>query len=924
MVELVHLHCHSSVGSMLDSMASVDGLFKRASELGQHSLALTDHGTLAGIFDARKASKKYGVKYIPGCEVYFVKDINEEKAKRKHLVLLAKNEVGYKNLLRLNYLGYKNSQYVGILNKVFPRIDFKMLEEHHEGIICTTACGSGPLSRALLERDENNEWQKDDCYITAMGLASRLQEIFGKDLYLEIQPHALKVYKRVRKTGEIELGPDGEKIVVIDQGYLNESLVKISKELKIPLVAACDIHYINKEDAEIHDMLMAINEKKPVSDKTRHRYEVEEFYMKDGDMVKDYFTKTLGKKVATEACANTVKIANMCDDPVYADNNDVRFPIFDVSREPDYKKFLKWKKTNGYDDLQEDHAYLRYKCINAFKKKYTGVRGKKRKEYVKRIEEEIKVLELRNFSSYMLITADFIQKAKEQGVRVGPGRGSVAGCLVAHLIGIHEVDPLDYGLIFERFHNREKTSYPDIDSDFSPDGRDWVEQYITERYGENRVAHVSNLSTITPKVVIKDIARSLELGGSKSAAFKIANAITDSIPDDAKTIDEALEKSSTFKKYCEEYPDLIKYGRPLVGLEKTYATHAAGIVVSDIDLETYVPLRYDKNGVLSVQYEKNRCEDVGLIKMDLLGLEHLKVLDATIANVRSLGLECKDTDELAPFDDDGVWDMISKGQTIGVFQMGSNHMRALCKRIKPRSIEDLSLVNALGRPSAGENKSGGPTPRDIYINRRDGKQKVSFEFPCIEDALSETLGIGVYEEQLAKLAKYAAGWDLNKADGLRKLTKLKGKNPKLAAKLKSDFIQDTTDYSDLKRKSSLKIWEDIIEPFGGYGFNKCIHQDEMIDIFNVNGEKLYDASIKQIYDMEKENIYVKSRDEQTKEHIFVKIKDVFNHGIKEVFEFEMSDGTKVKTTMDHKFRVTDGRMLPIRQIVEEDLDIVSV
>jgi len=821
----VHLHAHTSIGSMQDAMVSVDDLFKKARELGQSALAITDHGTMAAVFDACKASKKYGIKYIPGLEAYFVDTVSDPKQKRKHILLLAKNEVGFRNLLKLNYEGFVHCQLVPVLQKVFPRIDWDMLEKYHDGIVCMTACGTGPLATEMFRISEegDKEWDEDACHIEVLKVASRLKGIFGEDLYLELQPHSLKKFKHNRKTNETEKTPSGEPIVSVDQTYTNRKLLSVSKELNIPVTVGCDIHYLEKEDAKAHDMLMAINDKKPLSDPNRHRYGIEEFYMKTGGEVLSYFSELFNRKTAKELCDSTMEIANKCENSSdYIKTDKIRFPKFDATAEDDYQDFLKWKEEENYNGkTPEDHAFMRYRCIKAFKQKFKHLKGNKRKMYVQRIKDEIGVLEGHNFCSYMLITSDFIRKAKAHKIRVGPGRGSVGGCLVGHLLDIHEVDPIQYGLLFERFHNAEKTSYPDIDTDFSPDGRDWVEQYVVEKYGKEKVAHVSNLSTMTPKVVIKDVARSLELGGGKSEAFQIANAITDSIPMEAKTFDGALKESKKFQEFCVQYPDVEKYGRKLVGLEKTYSTHAAGIVVSDNDLSTYVPLRYDKEGNVSVQYEKNRCEDVGLIKMDLLGLEHLKVIDSTIANARAMGKDCPETDELAPFDDKQVWDMVSQGQTICVFQMGSHHMRALCKRIKPQSIEDLSLVNALGRPSAGENKSGGPTPRDTYIARRDGKQKVTFKYKCLEAALKETLGICVYEEQLAKLAKHAAGWDLNKADVLRKFTKLKGKNPKLATQIQEDFVKDTMKHSNLKKSEAFDIWENVVEPFSGYGFNKA-------------------------------------------------------------------------------------------------------
>lgn len=808
----VHLHAHTSIGSMQDAMTSVDDMFKRAKELGQPALAITDHGTMAAVFDARISSKKHGVKYIPGCEIYFVDTVEDKKSKRQHLVLLAKNEKGYRNLLRLNYEGYVNFQHVPILGKVFPRVDWNMLEKYHEGVVCLTACGSGPIAKALMEHT-NDGWDKEECYVNALGIATRLHDIFKDDFYLEVQPHDLKAYDRDRKTGDIKNGKDGEPIVRVDQQYINESLIKISKELDLPVVATCDVHYLEKSDAKVHDMLMAINEKKPLDDKTRHRYEVEEFYVKSYEDVFGYFAEKFGNKFAKSVCKNSMAIAGMCEEPIYLDNHEIKFPKFEPSGEKDYELFLRWKKGQKNVPEQEDHAFLRYRSIKALKERFGHLPKSKFKAYKDRMIREIKVLEQRNFSSYILITADLLQAARDHGIRVGPGRGSVGGCLVAGLLKIHEVDPLEYGLLFERFINVFKASYPDIDNDFPPDGRDWVENYVIEKYGRECVARVSNLSIITPKVVIKDIARSLKLGGSKSEAFKIANEITNTIPEDAETFDDALKKSETLRKLCAEHSELEFYGRKLIGLEKNYSTHAAGVVISDVNLTTTVPLRLDKNGTVCVQYEKERIEKEGLIKMDFLGLEHLKVIDSTIENVKILGKECKDTHELYPFNDQGVWDMISKGHTLCVFQMGSAHMRNLCKRIKPRSIEELSLVNALGRPSSVKS-------RESYIRCRNLNQKVKHKHQCVQDALDNTMGVCVYEDQLMEFAGRVAGWDLNAADGLRKLTKYKGKDPAMARKLRVDFIDGTVQANDLSKEEATEVWDTIIDPFGGYGFNK--------------------------------------------------------------------------------------------------------
>lgn len=804
MVPFTHLHVHDSLGSMSDGLATVDQLFNRAKELEMGSLALTDHGSLAEVRDGRKASLKTGVKYVVGIEAYFQHDNANDEEKRKHLILLARNATGYKNLLALNYEGFKQAKYVAILNKVFPRIDWKLLEQYNDGLICLTACSNGPVSKALFsEQVEGQSTPIDLAEQTIM----RLKTLFDKNLYLEVQPHKLRLLSTDRKTGQVNT-KDDKPIIVSDQKVLNDFLVSASKRLGVKLVATCDVHYLAKEDAKYHDMLMAINDKKPLNDPTRHRYGVEEFYLKPGQEVFDFFAADYSEKVAKEVCTNTLEIANKCEEPTYLDPTGPRFPRFNVREDKDYTDFNAWNTT--LSNVPEDHLFMRFKVLQAFKK--LKLNPTQRQIYKERIQQEINVLEQHNFCSYMLIVSDFIKRGREHGVHFGPGRGSVAGSLVAYLLRIHDVNPIEYDLLFERFHNKEKKAFPDIDTDIDPVGRDWVEQYLISKYGAQNVAHVSNLSTMTPKVVIKDLARSLELGGSKSEAFKIAGRITDTIPGDAHTIDEALEASKEFREACVKYPQLEEYGRKLCGLEKTYATHAAGIVIGDVDLSTFVPLRIDKNGAVAVQYEKNRCEEMGLIKMDLLAIEHLSIIANILKNTEVLGQKCPEPKDI-PLDDPAVWADIARGHTLGVFQMGSPHMIELCKKIKPRCIKDLSLVNALGRPSAAKS-------RDVYVARRDGRVTIEYKHECLRPALESTLGVGVYEEQLMKLANTVAGWNLSKADGLRKLTKYKNKDPKFAEKLKLDFITDACNVSKLTVNQAEEVWTEVVEVFALYGFNQ--------------------------------------------------------------------------------------------------------
>jgi DNA polymerase-3 subunit alpha len=407
MVDFIHLHTHTSLGSMADSMVNVYKLFEKSKEFNQNAIAITDHGTLASILDARKASKKTGVKYIPGLEAYFVRSIEErveieqakgkkqKKDKRNHLILLAKNEIGYKNLLSINYEGFSKFEYVPILGKVFPVIDWNTLERFNEGVVCLSACGSGPLAAEMFKCNEEGEWDKDICHVNVIKMASRFKSIFGNDFYLELQPHNLFKINIDRKTKKEIRDINGEQLIIVDQTYINRKLLAVSRELDIPIVATCDVHYLEKEDAKIHDMLMAINEKKPLNDLDRHKYDIEEFYLKTGDEVFKYFENLFDKNIADELCRNTIEISNKCKDSSYIDSSDIRFPLFDVKNASDYQQFLEWKESQKFNgEIPIDHAYMRFKCINAFVKKFGDLKPSVRKIYKDRMIEEVKVYEL--------------------------------------------------------------------------------------------------------------------------------------------------------------------------------------------------------------------------------------------------------------------------------------------------------------------------------------------------------------------------------------------------------------------------------------------------------------------------------------------------------------------------------------------------
>ena len=772
----VSLHNHTQIGSPLDGMNDVNQLFDQAKGLDHRAIAITDHGTMTAHYDCFKASLRTGVKFIPGMEAYFAPDLSVRKS--YHLVLLAQNEEGYKNIMRLNYESYKN-QVAGYMGKRTPRIGWDLLSKFNSGVVCLTACSNGPIAKALIADQNEDE---------AIKRMLRLHSIFKDNLFLELQPHMLKT-------------DDGN----VDQHLLNQKLVEFGRNHGIKYTITCDAHYLDKEHAKYHDMMLAIKDKKPVDDPNRFRYGVQDMYLKSHEEIIEHF----GAEIAEEGMRNSVNIADFCAEPTYLKPKDPILPKFPIQDEPDFDEFKTWHESKD-EGTPIDKSYLRFKCMQAFKDNFSDMEASKKREYWDRVKYELSILEARNFSSYMLIVADYICWAKNNGVPVGPARGSAAGSLVAFLTGITTVDPMKFGLLFERFHNKEKKSFPDIDTDFCKNKRHLVGEYLKEKYGYDRVANISNWSTITPKVAIKDVARSLNIGGDRSSAFKIANNITSIMPD-TKTIEEAVEASEQFAKYMEKYPKLYEYAKKLQGLTRNWSTHAAGYVIGDRPLYELVPLRIDKEGTLATQWEKTRTEDNGLIKMDILGLNTLTQIDEVLDIIK----ERHNKDILMtdiPLDDPKTFKNISDGKNIGVFQLEST-LNPLCQKIKPKNVQMISDINALGRPSCSKED------RKNYVRRRFGYDNVSYRHPSLSGALEPTFGVSLYEEGMMKIAKDCAGWDLNQADALRKITKLKGKDPDLILRTETSFIKDCMDISGMSYKKAKEIWDFEIMPFGEYGFN---------------------------------------------------------------------------------------------------------
>lgn len=768
-------------------------LFLRAKELGQTAIAVTDIGTMATDWDSLKASKKTGVKLIMGSEFFFVEDLKDESKRIAQVVLLAKNHVGYRNILLATKLACDN--FVVRFGKVLPRIDWSILEKCSEGVICITAGGAGILSQLINTRRPDEAFER----------AKRLKKIFGDNLAFEIQPHSM-----VRESNPYN---DYE-----DQRLVNKKLVQFGDKLGVKIIAATEAQYLNKDQWESHDALLSIGSGIPVRAVSRPRYPTKEFYVKTRAEVEKFFQRYFGDR-AVEFCDNTLYFADMCEDPVWIDPkfsnpSGKELPQFPVKDQEDYWEYRHWlsSKSLNVQELDEDITYLRFWCTKSAR---TRVPVDKRPEYKQRIIKELDVIEKLGFSSYMLIVADIIDFCAQNKHPYGLGRGSVGGCFVAYLLDIHQADSIKYGLIFERFLNLDKKSYPDIDCDFAPYVKGLVQQYLVKKYGADYVAQVSNIITITPKVYSRDIARAFSFGGDRKSAVEIGTAIADSIPEHIHTLDVALEDAPLFIEFTNSpyYKPLKKFAKDIGGLPRAWGMHAGGLVIGSRPLHHIVPLRRDKEGNLAIEYEKERAEENGLVKIDILGLSTLQVIADTVKLIKLA--DKPEPDKLWDFDacDEKAYDLICRGDTLCVFQLGkSGGTIDLCKKIQPRTLEDIAIINALARPSS----------RDIradFILTKKGEKEIEILHPSLERAFGETYGFGLYEECLMYLAQDVAGWDLDKADRLRVLTKAKGKYPKQVKQYRIEFIDDAV-ANGIPVEMVTNIWDDVVDKFQGYGFNK--------------------------------------------------------------------------------------------------------
>ena len=741
--EFVHLHNHSDY-SLLDGAQKIDQLVNTIDDLNMDAVALTEHGNMFSVLPYYKQAKKAGIKPIIGCEIYVAVGSRFEKKTRSdggwgnnHLILLAQNFTGYKNLMKLVTAGYLEGFYYR------PRIDMELLREYSEGLICMSACLKGVVPEKMLKGD----------YEGARKEALLFSEIFQDRYYLEIQNHGI---------------PEEEQNL--------KNMKKLSQDLNLPLVCTNDAHYAKKEHWEAHDIHICLGTGKERSDPNRLRYATPEFYFKTQDEMHKLFKEFPG------AIENTRKIADSIDITLpIGESHLPNFPIPKEANTSDPDEYLKSITESGAQSLY----------------------GEITPEIKKRMSHELNVIKNMGFAGYFLITADFVEYAKKSSIPVGPGRGSAAGSLVSYALGITSIDPLKHDLLFERFLNPDRISMPDIDIDFCIERRGEVIDYIKEQYGENSVTQIITFGKMKAKQVVRDVGR--VMGYSFSEVDKIAKAIPNELN---ITLDKALEKSPELKKMSEgDFQELINHSKVLEGMHRHASIHAAGVVIAPSELTDYIPLYKSSTNDITSQYDMKGLEELGLLKMDFLGLRNLTVIDKAVALI-NLKEGNVDLEKLS-FEDDKVYELFSKGNTIGVFQFESSGMREFLKKLKPTVLEDLIAMNALYRPGPMENI-------DSFISRKHGVKSINYPHKLLEPILKETYGIIVYQEQVMQIAHEVAGFTLAEADIMRRAMGKKIKS--LMEELSIKFIAGA-EKKGIKKKKAREIFS-LIEKFAQYGFNK--------------------------------------------------------------------------------------------------------
>ena len=753
-MSFVHLHVHTEY-SLLDGFCRIDGLAKRVRELGQTAVAITDHGVMYGAVDFYRACKKEGVKPIIGCEVYVApagrtrfQKVHEFDAESRHLVLLCRDEEGYRNLSYMVSKAFVEGFYIK------PRVDMDLLRSHSRGLIALSACLAGEIPKRLV----------NGSYDAARDYALEMRDIFGEDgFYLELQDHGIR-----------------------DQAVVNAGLLRIHEETGIPLVCTNDCHYLAPEDAESHDVLLCIQTGKLLEDENRMRYEPRRFYLRSTEEMERLFAQYPG------ALENTEKIAAAC-------NLEFTFGKYHL---PEF----------AVPEGETAQTYIRRLCEAGFRERYKG----EKPEYRRQLDYELDMIEKMGFTDYFLIVSDFVRFAREQGIPVGPGRGSAAGSMVSYCLHITDIDPMKYSLYFERFLNPERVSMPDIDMDFGDTRRDEVVDYVRRKYGDDRVAQIVTFGTMAARGAIRDVGRVMNM------PYAEVDAVAKQVPSGPQnlhiTLDEALRLSKPLKELYDGDPQvkkLIDTAKSLEGVPRHASTHAAGVVITKNPVVDYVPLATNDDTVVC-QYTMTTLEELGLLKMDFLGLRNLTVLADAVEMVKRQEPDFSLED--IPDDDQGVFEMLTQGKTSGVFQMESAGMTGVCVGLKPQSIEDLTAIVALYRPGPMES-----IPR--FIACKHDPSLISYKHPALEPILSITYGCIVYQEQVIEIFRRLAGYSLGQADMVRRAMskkKVKDIQRERGAFLHGDRSRNIAGCAanGIPADVAESIYDEIYD-FANYAFNKA-------------------------------------------------------------------------------------------------------
>ena len=747
-----HLHVHTEY-SLLDGSNKIKECVARVKELGMNSVAITDHGVMYGVIDFYRAAKAAGIHPVLGSEVYvapgsrFSKEPGQGNEDRYyHLVLLAENDTGYHNLMKIVSRGFTEGYYYK------PRVDLEVLEEFHEGIIALSACLAGEVQRYVAR----------GLYEEGKEAALRYERIFGKgNFFLELQDHG-----------------------IAEQQLVNQGLLRMSRETGIPLVATNDVHYTYADDVKPHDILLCLQTGKKLADEDRMRYEGGQYYIKSEEEMKALFPYAL------EALENTQKIADRCQ--VEIEFGVTKLPKYDV---PD--GWTSWE-------------YLNKLCHEGLAERYQPVS----EELTTRLDYELSVIKTMGYVDYFLIVWDFIKYAKDHGIMVGPGRGSAAGSLVSYCLGITTIDPIRYQLLFERFLNPERVSMPDIDVDFEPEGRQAMIEYVSRKYGADCVVQIVTFGTLAARGVIRDVGRVMDL------PYAFVDSIAKMVPQELNiTLDKALAANGEFRKLYQEdeqVQELVDMSKRLEGLPRHTSMHAAGVVISQKSVDEHVPLSLGSDGAVVTQFTMTTLEELGLLKMDFLGLRNLTVIRDAVEMIGKDTGKALDLNQI-DYDDKKVLDYIGTGKTDGIFQLESAGMKSFMKELKPYSLEDIIAGIALYRPG----------PMDFipqYIKGKNNRDDIIYDCPQLEPILEPTYGCIVYQEQVMQIVRDLAGYTLGRSDLLRRaMSKKKGE---VMQRERQNFVYGNEEEgvpgcikNGIDEATANKIYDEMID-FAKYAFNK--------------------------------------------------------------------------------------------------------